>query len=259
MRHFLLRRTRKFGSLGAEALLHPLTPSPEPTPFVYPILCCMDRHLSLVIAHSSPIFAQGLSLLLQQQPDICVRGIAHSPAVLREQIQQFAPLVVLVETQLGLPDCAFLPFELKTSHPETGIVLFGAAEPSQLILSALVAGAEGFVPKHAPISELLRAIRLADRGQSYISPDLNKGLSQAISRMRAREGGKMPPCSLLTEKEQQVLLLICREYTTKEICQALQLKPSTVDTHRKRLLEKTGAKNVAGLVLYAVREGFVPR
>ncbi len=257
MRDFLLRCLLKFGSLGAGALwLYP-APSPVPIPFCVPYLRFMDRHITVAIAFSSPIFAQGLSLLLQQQPDIQVPQIAHSPTTLQEQIQQFSPQVVLAETHLGHLDCATLTSDLKTSHPEIGIVLFGAPEPSQLILSALVAGAEGFVPLHAPISELFRAIRFVDRGQPYISPDINKVLSQAICHIRARDGAGGLSFPLFTKKEQQVLALICQEYTTKEICKALQLKPSTVNTHRKQLLEKTGAKNVAGLVLFALRNGLL--
>jgi DNA-binding NarL/FixJ family response regulator len=219
----------------------------------------MNRYLTIVIAFSSPILAQALSLLLQQQPQIQVSGIVQTPAELQEHLRQYLPRLVLTDTQLGHLDCAALTYELKAVHPEIGIVLFGAPEPTQHIFSAIVAGAEGFVPLHAPFAELLRAIRFADRGQPYTSPDLSKALSHALFRMRAKDAARISPFRLLTEKEQQVLAFICREHTTKEICLAMQLKPSTVDTHRKQLLKKTGARNVAGLVLYAVKEGLIPK
>lgn len=104
--------------------------------------------------------------------------------------------------------------------------------------------------------ELLQAILLVGSGRTYYSPSICRLLNQALHRIRHQEATN-GLCSLLTPKEQQVLELVCRQYTTKDICKTLKLTPGTVHTHRRHLLEKTGAKNVVGLVLYAFKEGIL--
>lgn len=212
----------------------------------------------VVIAGTSPILTQALSLLLAQQPDIQVAGTAPTGSSLHHLLEQYAPHVALTGPLLDYPDYASLTRTIKAAHPQTGLVLFGAHQPEQIILAAIAAGAEGFVPFCAPLPELLHTIRVVCAGGHCYSPEINRSLSRALRSIRKQQEQDSTVLQMLTTKEQQVLTLICQGFTTKDICTTMKLMPGTVHTHRKNLLAKTGAKNVAGLVFYAVKEGIVP-
>lgn len=212
----------------------------------------------VVIAGTSPILTQALSLLLAQQPDLQVAGTATTGSSLHLLLEQYAPHVVLTGPVLDYPDCASLTRTIKAAHPQTGVVLFGAQQPEQIILSAIAAGAEGFVPLCAPLPELLHTIRVVCAGGHCYCPEINLALSRVLRTARKQQEQAPALSPVFTPKERQVLALICQGFTTKDICSALVLTPGTVNTHRKSLLAKTGAQNAAGLVLYAVQNGLVP-
>ena len=100
----------------------------------------------VVIAGTSPILTDALSLLLAQQPDLQVAGTAHTGSSLQLLIDRYLPHVVLIGPQLDQLDCASLTRTIKAAHPQTGVVVFGADQPEQTIPAVIAAGAEGFVP-----------------------------------------------------------------------------------------------------------------
>ena len=113
------------------------------------------------------------------------------------------------------------------------------------------AGARGFLLKDSDIGDVIEAIRTVAGGGSYFSPGL---LSTLTGRMRTRED---VPDEQLSAREREILVAVCRGLSNQEIADELFISKRTVDKHRANILEKTGCKNTASLVVYAIRQGIV--
>ena len=113
------------------------------------------------------------------------------------------------------------------------------------------AGAKGFLLKDSDIEDVIRAIEAVRGGGSYFSASL---LASLANRMRTRESTPMDP---LSTRETEILVAVCRGLSNQEIADELFISKRTVDKHRANILEKTGCKNTASLVVYAIRHGIV--
>ena len=115
------------------------------------------------------------------------------------------------------------------------------------------AGARGFLLKDSDIGDVLEAIAAVMGGGSYFSPRL---LSSPTGRMHAREHDELAD-DQLSSREREILVAVCRGLSNQEIADELFISKRTVDKHRANILEKTGCKNTASLVVYAIRNGIV--
>ena len=115
--------------------------------------------------------------------------------------------------------------------------------------SMMEAGAKGFLLKDSSIEEVFAAIEAVTNNEEYICREVMLALSEAIRRNEDTEE--------LSEREMDVLLGICRGLSTQEIADKLFLSKRTVDTHRANILEKTGSKNTASLVVYAIKNNLI--
>ena len=130
-------------------------------------------------------------------------------------------------------------------------------DDKSLIMDLMNEGVYGYVLKDADVTEIKEAINQVQQGRYYVS----KQIFEAIRRHSLPTKGKSNNVTtkvngMLTEREKQILVLVCQEYTNKEMADALNLSVRTIDGHRSRLLKKVGAKNTAGLVKFALRNGF---
>src|SRR5260370_3001254 len=130
---------------------------------------------------------------------------------------------------------------------------FNVHSDETYVLRCLRAGARGYVLKESAEHELIAAIRAVAAGQSFFSPKVKRLLQQEhVERMR-REGGE-DSYELLTEREREIMQLLAEGNSNKEIASRLHLSVYTVETHRKRILEKIDLHGTADLILYAVRK-----
>ena len=116
------------------------------------------------------------------------------------------------------------------------------------------AGAKGYLLKSCSEADIKAAIATVLKGQVYYSPEVSDALIKGLARPSRTTQYALDN---ITEREREVLALIAREYSNKEIAEALFISVRTVDAHRRNLLEKTGAKNTAGLTLVAIRLGLI--
>lgn len=139
-------------------------------------------------------------------------------------------------------------------YPNCKVLVLTMLNETLHIKRMLKAGASGYVLKSAQQEEVLKAIEMVLSGGNYYSSEVTSTVMSNIS------GGKKSKSSMfevdpgITKREKEVLKLICKEYTNQEIADELFISLRTVDAHKRNLLEKTGAKNVAGLVLYTINK-----
>jgi RNA polymerase sigma factor (sigma-70 family) len=146
--------------------------------------------------------------------------------------------------------------EILRKHPSCAVVMLSMHGDETYVLRCLRAGARAYVLKESAEGELIEAIRAVLAGRSYFSPKVGRLLREEhVERMR-REGA-VDSFDLLTAREREVLQLVGEGNSNKEIAERLHLSVLTVETHRKKILEKLHLRGTPELVLYAVRKGMI--
>lgn len=122
---------------------------------------------------------------------------------------------------------------------------------------AFVKGAKGFVLKDMSVEELSHAIRVVNEGQTYFSDEFLKAVASSLKSEREEERVMRHKVDELNESEQQLLTLICKGYTNKELAEELFLSVKAIESQKTKLLKKTGARNNAGLIVWAIKHQIV--
>lgn len=202
--------------------------------------------IRVFITEDHVVVRSGLRLLIDSEPDITVVGEAENGADAIARIEALEPDVVLMD--ISLPDISGIDVVRHIKQrPDSRVrvlMLTMYAEADYLRL-ALDAGADGYVVKSVADDELLDAIRVVHRGRSYLRPE---AVSVLIDDSPSRT-----PEEVLSEREIEVLTLVARGHTNAEIGAQLYLSPKTVDTYRRRVMQKLMLATRADLVDYALR------
>jgi DNA-binding NarL/FixJ family response regulator len=169
-------------------------------------------------------------------------------ALLAEQLR---PDVAVLDVSMPLLNGADAGREIHRVSPRTKTILLTMHADGQYVVEALRAGIRGYVVKSQAVSDLVQAIRDVVRGATYLSPCIVDAVVDAV----LTTGGDS--ASPLTRKEREVLQLIAKGQSTKEIAQALEISVKTAKTHRARIMEKLEIHQTAGLVQYAIRRGLI--
>jgi two-component system invasion response regulator UvrY len=203
--------------------------------------------IRLGLAEDHTIVRWALKEALGKAEDIEVVGEAGTAAETLEMIKRDRPDVLLLD--LSLPDRSGYDIMNELRNIETAplvVVLTWHTEPSYAS-RAIAAGAHGYLNKGVTPQDLLSAIRAVSRGEQVIPPDAEAFIA----------AGDGHPASALTAREQQVMEMLARGMTNREIAEHLEISIKTVDTHRGHVLKKLGLRNNSELTRFAVKHGYV--
>ncbi len=189
---------------------------------------------------------EGIRSLLQHEKGMDWMGHAQTAASCLAYLQREQPDVILMD--INLPDMSGIDLcrEVKAKYPSVFIIGLSTFNQQSFIQKMMENGASGYVLKKATQEELVEAIGLVCKGKIYLSEEASHALRDHTSAN-----------IILTRREKEVLELIAEGMTNNEIAQQLFISVTTVDTHRKNLLAKFEAKNVASLIRTAVKCGFI--
>lgn len=221
--------------------------APTPTPDV-PAAATDAETIRVVLADDHALMRRALRLLLESEDGVEVIAESGDLSSLVGHVDGHRPHVLLLD--LGMLDgsSSDLIRQLREHAPATRIVIVTMEENPMFAQRALASGASGFVLKDLADEELVEAVRLAARGEQYLSPRLALSLEDM---QRAVNGNR------LTVREVEILRLIALGHTSVEIARKLRLSPRTVETHRARIHRKLGLTTRAELVAYALRRGLL--
>jgi len=199
--------------------------------------------IKVFITDDHYMVVEGIRSLLQHEPDIEWMGHAMNAASCLAFLQQQLPDVILMD--INLPDKSGIDLckEVVEKHPGVYVIGLSTFNQQSFIQKMIDNGASGYVLKNATQQELMEGIRTVLQGKQYLS-------HEAAQSLRKSHNGDLP---VLTRREKEVLELIAEGMTNNEIAQKLFISSTTVDTHRKNLLAKFEAKNVASLIKMAVQ------
>ncbi|MGI5211784.1 response regulator [Plantactinospora sp. CA-290183] len=212
--------------------------------------------ITIGLVDDDPLFTAGLAMILDAQEGLHVLWQASDGADAIRQHRRAEPDVLLLDIQMPGTDGLTAVRQLISEGTQARIVILTTFETDEYVITAVEAGAAGFLLKNTPPDKLIDAVRTVYRGDSVISPGPTRRL---FSTFRSHTAAHNAPITEpqrpahLTAREGEVLILIARGLSNQEICDQLWLSMPTVKTHISNLLAKTQSRDRVQLVLYALR------
>ena len=210
--------------------------------------------IRLAIADDQPLFRRAFVLLLRDMPDVQVMFDSANGEELLTGLKGNEVDIVLLDLEMPVMDGVEALRRTREEHPQVKVIVLSTHDDERSIIRMMELGANGYVLKTAEPDELENAIRSVKDSGYFFNDIVSREMLQGLVK-KAKVKPVFNEVDPLTERELEVLRAICQEMTTTEIAGKLFLSPRTVEFHRNNILLKTGARNVAGLVVYALTKG----
>ncbi|WP_312473556.1 response regulator transcription factor [Neobacillus sp.] len=212
--------------------------------------------IKILLVDDHAVVRMGLKMLLNTNPEVEVIGEASEGNEGIKKALKLKPDVVVMD--LSMPhgkDGLSATTELKKLMPEINILILTMHDDEEYLFRAIQGGASGCILKSAPHDELLAAIESVAAGDAYLHPSAQKRLMEEYLAGVRHDGNDR--YNLLSDREREVLTLIAKGYSNKEIAEQLVISVKTVETHKGNLMEKLQMKTRPELVEYAVKKGLL--
>ncbi len=204
--------------------------------------------ITIVLADDHVVVRSALRLLLEAEPDIKVVAEAGDADSAARYVKGHRPSVLILDLNMpGESGLSAIP-RIRSQSPDTQIVVLTMQDETAFAREALQAGVLAYILKEAASEELVKAVRMAAAGKTYLQPELG-------ARLAAEPEPAAPDD--LSQRELEVLRLIALGYTNNEIAQHLYLSVRTVESHRAHIQQKLGLTNRSELVRYALERGLI--
>lgn len=202
---------------------------------------------SILIVDDHKIIRKALKLFLSQTHEHFVVHEANSGKEALEKIKKYFFDLVITDVIMPNMDGVELAKRIRKATPATKVMAFSMDNDDGNIKRMLQAGAKGYLLKDCDDDEFLLSVKTVLSGATYYSPEVKQVVMESLS---SRNGNvKM----VLSKREKEILNLLFQEYSNREIAEKLFISQRTVETHKRNIMEKTGARNLAGLVKFALK------
>jgi DNA-binding NarL/FixJ family response regulator len=208
--------------------------------------------IKILVVDDHALMRDGIKAMLSLHDDIEIVGEASEGKEAVELAEELHPDVIIMDIAMPFMDGLEATRRITKKNGKIKVLVLTQHNNREYILSAIKAGAAGYVPKRALGNELVSAIRAVHRGESFLYPT-----AAAVLIDDYRQKADVEPFDSLTAREREVLKLIAEGYTSREIANLLFISLKTVTGHRTKIMEKLDLHNRAELIKYAVRKGLV--
>jgi DNA-binding NarL/FixJ family response regulator len=210
--------------------------------------------IKVIIADDHVLYRAGVKTALSSKKDMKVIAEADNGSHLLMLLKAIQPDVILLDIQMPIMDGIAALSEIKRLYPAIKVIMLTMMDDHSMITKLMELGANSYLTKTSDSEIIYEAIKTCHEQEYYFNSLTNKAL---LSNLRQRNPSLpqklVPEDAKLSEKEITVLKLMCEEKSTREIAEAVELSPRTVEAIRDKLKVKTGSKSTAGLIMYAVK------
>ncbi|MBC8151299.1 MAG: response regulator transcription factor [Bacteroidetes bacterium] len=215
--------------------------------------------IKLALADDHTMFRQGLAAMLQQVSDFDLMLEAANGQELIDKLPRRLPDVVLLDLQMPVLDGPATADYLRENYPLIKVIVLTMHDEDRMVLHLLEKGVSGYLLKDADTAEVEKAVRKVLVDDVYITDFVARTLLRKVNHkpLILPQPSSFATRVVLSDREKEVLKLICQSLSTAEISEKIFLSPRTVEGHRLRILEKTGTRNTAGMVAYAFKNGLI--
>lgn len=210
--------------------------------------------IRIVLADDHEIFRDGFKAMIKKQPSVELLGEAADGEELVSIVRILQPDVVVTDIKMPKMDGLQATKIISSEFPNIGVIALSMIDEESLIIDMMEAGAKGYLLKNAHKNEIVDAIKAVNDHNIYYCDGTSAKLTRLIATSDKIPFNKKSKPEL-SPKEIDVVLLLCQELTNKEIADRLNLSIRTIEGYRDKIHEKIGAKNSAGVVIYAIRNG----
>src|SRR5215218_9592035 len=215
----------------------------------------MAAKLRVLLADDHNVVRAGLRSLIDAQDDMEAVGEAADGEAICRLAADLAPDVIVMDVSMPILGGARATERIKRDRPETKVLALTVHEDRGYLQQLLQAGASGYLLKRAAAEDLIHAIRAVARGGTYLDASLTGKVLGGLMGRPARPGS--PAGDMLSDREEEVLRLIARGHTNREIAAQLDVSVKTVETHKARAMEKLGLDSRADIVGHAILRGWL--
>jgi two-component system, NarL family, response regulator NreC len=215
--------------------------------------------IRVLLVDDHAVVRSGLQLLLDAQPDMQVVGEAADGFEAIAKAMEVRPDVVLMD--LSMPrgrDGIHTTVELAATMPEVKVLILTMHDDEQYLFRALKSGASGYILKSSPGSELVSAVRQVHAGQAYLHPAAAKQLIQGyLNTANGVQQEHQDKYELLSDREKEILGLVAKGYTNKEVADLLAISAKTVENHKANMMDKLALGTRRDLIRFAAKRGLL--
>jgi DNA-binding NarL/FixJ family response regulator len=208
--------------------------------------------IKILLADDHLMFREGLKAILEETPSLEVLAQASNGKQVLKLLETIKVDLIMLDLHMPVMNGTECMKEINNQYPDLPVIVLTMAADVIHIRNILAAGAKGYLLKNSSGAELLKAIEKVLSGEQYYDNRVSQIILDDFSGKKQSQVSEQSPKEILTNREIQILKMIAREESNKDIAQKLFISIRTVDAHRRNLLQKTGAKNTAGLTRYAI-------
>lgn len=214
-------------------------------------------HCTLLLIDDHSLIRAGVRALVADIPGYQVIGEASDGAQLSELTAALDPDIILLDISMKQVNGLDALEKLQQCMPRSKVLILSMHTDSALVMRALQAGAHGYLLKDTTATELAQALDALRNGDRYLSPAIAHTVIQQALTHAAPPLSEAADTHNLTARQLEILRLVVRGKSTREIAAGLGLSIKTVETHRAQIMKRLQIHDVAGLVLFCVREGII--
>lgn len=216
----------------------------------------MTNPIRVILADDHQMLREGFKTMMRRQEEINIVAEADNGLSLLEVLAQHPADVVITDIKMPGMDGVSACRQIREKFPHVAVIALSTFDNDHLVVDMLDAGAKGYLLKNTDKEEVTRAVKSVHEGGTYFCDAISSGLQKIIAQTR-HTPYRMRELVEFTQRELDIIRLSCQQFTNKEIGSVLNLSTRTIEAHKDRMQSKIDAKNMVGVIIYAIRNGLI--
>ncbi len=211
----------------------------------------------IMVVDDHEVVRSGLKAILEPEEDLEVVGEASSAREAVQKVPRLDPHVVLMDVRMGEMSGIEACRLIKSAHPQVNMLMLTSFSEEEAVTAAIMAGASAYILKNVGRADLIKTIRAVAAGQNLLDPSVTKRVMEKLAQLAAKEEERA--VEVISEREKEVLTLVARGLTNKEIAKNLIITENTARNHVSRILGKLGLTRRSEAAVFAAEHGLLKK